>query len=88
MARAGADAGEAELVQDLADRALVGAHAKARRDDLPQILPPPAHDAVHGRIRSCLDEVSQVGLLLRREAGRAALGPGAAPRGTAAPRRS
>src|SRR5689334_12822641 len=75
MARARADVREAELVQELAHRALVVDHAEALSDEMLQVHPPPAHDAVHGPIRSGLDEVGQRGLLLGGEAGRLALGP-------------
>ena len=59
MARAGADVAEAELVQDLAYRALVVDDAEALRDEVLQVDPAPAHDAMHGPIRAGLDEVGQ-----------------------------
>jgi hypothetical protein len=64
VARAGADVREAELVQDLADRALVVDHAEALADEALQVDPAPAHDAMHDPIRADLDELRQVGLLL------------------------
>src|SRR5918911_2899111 len=48
VARAGADVTEPEPVQDLAHRALVIGHPEALGDDLLQLDPAPAHDAVHG----------------------------------------
>ena len=67
---------EAELVQDLAHRALVVGNAEALGDDALQIDAPPAHNTMHGPIRSGLDEAGQLGLLLGGEAGRVAFGPG------------
>src|SRR4051812_37005190 len=75
MAGTGADVSEAELVQELAYRALVIDHVEALSDKLLQVDPAPAHDAVHGSIRSGLNDVGQFGLLLSGEAGRVALGP-------------
>lgn len=74
MARAGADVREAELVQDLADRARVVGHAEALGDQLLEVDPAPAHDTMHGPIWTGLDELGQFGLLVRGEAGRVALG--------------
>ena len=76
MARAGADVAEAELVQDLADRALVEGHTEALGDEALQVDPAPAHDPMHRPIGAGLDEMGQFGLLLGREAGRVAFGPG------------
>jgi len=64
MTRARADVSEAELLQDLAHGPLVIDDAKALGDEMLQVHPPPAHDAVHGPIRSGLDEVRQLRLLL------------------------
>jgi hypothetical protein len=75
MARTGADMAEAELVQDLAHRALVIGDPEALGDEVLQVDPPPAHNPVHRPIGSGLDEVGQLDLLLGREAGRVTLGP-------------
>jgi hypothetical protein len=66
---------EAERLEKLADRALVVGDAEALADDALQINAPPAHDAVHGPVWAGLDELRDLGTLLRREAGRRALGP-------------
>ncbi len=63
MARTSADVREAELVQNLADCALVVDHAKARGDQLLEVDPAPAHDPMHGLVRTSLDEVGQFRLL-------------------------
>jgi hypothetical protein len=63
MARASAEVAEAELVQDLADRALVINHAEALGDEVPQVDPPPAHNPMHGPIGADLDKLGQVGPL-------------------------
>jgi hypothetical protein len=75
VAWTGADAAETELVQDLANRALVIGHAEALSDEMLQVDPPPAHDAMHGPIWTSLDELGQLGLLLGVQAGRTALRP-------------
>ena len=64
MAWAGADVAEAELLQDLADRALVVGHPEALGDEALQVDPAPAHDAMHGPIRAGLDELGQLRLLV------------------------
>ena len=46
MARPGAHVGKAELLEQLADIALVIVDAEALGDDALKINPPPAHDAV------------------------------------------
>ena len=43
---------EAELVQDLAYRALVISHTEALGDEALQVDPAPAHDSMHGAIRA------------------------------------
>ena len=63
MTRASADVAEAELVQDLAHRALVISHAEAFGDEALQVDPAPARDAMHGPIRTDLNKVGQFGLL-------------------------
>jgi hypothetical protein len=73
---ASADVAEAEPVQDLAHRALVIGHPEALGDEALQVDPPPAHDAMHGLIRTGLDELGQVSLLRGGQARRMALGPG------------
>jgi hypothetical protein len=69
MARASADAAEAELVQDLAHCALVISHTEALGDEALQVDPAPAHDAMYGPIRADLDDLGQFGPLRGREAG-------------------
>src|SRR5687768_4021870 len=76
VAGTGADVAEPEPVQDLAHRALVIGHPEALGDEALQVDPPPAHDAMHGPIRTGLDELGQLGLLRGRQARRMALGPG------------
>ena len=68
MARPRADVREAELLQELADRALVIDDAEALLDHPLQVDPAPAHDPVFGPIRPRLDDLGQVGQLLRRKA--------------------
>ena len=62
--RAGADVGEAQGLQELADGLLVVVDAIALGDHLLQIDPAPAHHAMHGAIRAGLDQRRQF-LLLR-----------------------
>jgi hypothetical protein len=76
VTRAGADVREAELVQELAHRALMGGDPEAIEDHPLQVDPTPAHHAMHGSVRTGLDEAGQLGLLLGGEAGRVAFGPG------------
>ena len=66
---------EAELLQDLADRALVVGDAEALGHDLLQVDPAPAHDPVHGTVRAGLDELAKLRQLLRRQARRMAFRP-------------
>jgi hypothetical protein len=68
VTRAGADVGEAERLQELADRALVIGDPKAIEDDALQVDPAPAHHAVHDPVRAGLDEFGDLGALLCREA--------------------
>ena len=63
MARTRADVGKAECLEQLANRALVIMHAEALLDHALEIHPAPAHDAVDGPIRTCLDKLSQLLLL-------------------------
>ncbi len=49
MVRPGADMGEADLLQNLADRALVIISSEALANDLLQIDAPPAHHAIDAR---------------------------------------
>jgi hypothetical protein len=64
MTRAGADVREAKLVQDLAHRARVAGDAEALGDETLKINTPLAHDAVDGPVRSYLDQVHQLRLLV------------------------
>ena len=76
MLRTRADVAEAPLAQELADRALVIGDAEPLRDEPLQINAPPAHHPMHRAVGAGLDNLSQLGLLLGRQAGRVALGPG------------
>ena len=60
VASARADVGEDELLEDLADRALVVDDAEALGDDPLQVDAAPAHDAVPNPIRAGLDELCQL----------------------------
>ena len=64
MTRAGADVGEAERLQELADRALVIGNPEPLVDDALQVDPPPAHNAMHDPVRAGLDELNDLGSLL------------------------
>ena len=75
MARAGADVGEAEPLEELADRALVIGDPEALEDDALQVDPTPAHHAVHGPVRTGFDELRNLKTLLLREARLATFGP-------------
>jgi hypothetical protein len=68
MPGAGADVGEAERLEQLADRSLVIRDPEALADDTLQVDPAPADDPVHGPVRPGLDEVGDLGPLLGREA--------------------
>ena len=63
MARARADVGEAEGVEDLADRPLVIRDPETLGDEPLEVDPPPTHHAVHGRVRTSLDDLLQFGEL-------------------------
>ena len=75
MGRAGADVGEAERLEDLADRVLVIGNAEVLADEPLQVDPPPAHDAVDRPIRTDLDKPGGFGLLVGGQAGRVVLRP-------------
>ena len=75
MARAGADVGEAEPLEELADRALVIGDPEALEDHALQVDPTPAHHAVHGPVRTGFDELRNLKTLLLREARLATFGP-------------
>ena len=68
MARSRADVGEAELLQELADVALVIVDAEALVDDPLEVDAPPPHDAVLLTIRARLDDLRELGQLLGRQA--------------------
>ena len=59
---------EAELLEDLADRALVVSDAEALGHDLLQVHPAPAHDSMHGALRAGFNDLGELRQLLRREA--------------------
>ena len=65
MARPSADVGEAELLQQLSDIALVKVDAEPLGDDALEVDPPPAHDAVFLAIRASLDDLRELSQLLR-----------------------
>ena len=67
MARPGAHVREAELLQKLADIALVKVDPEPLGDDPLEVDPPPAHDAVPLAIRAGLDDLRELGQLLRRQ---------------------
>src|SRR3954453_4659504 len=75
MARTRADVREAELLEDLADRALVVSEAEALGHDLLQVHPAPAHDSMNGALRAGFNDLRQLRQLLRREARRVAFRP-------------
>jgi hypothetical protein len=75
VTRAGADVGEAEPLEELADRALVIGDREALQDDALEIDAPPTHDAVHGPVRTGLDELCELSSLLLREPRLATFGP-------------
>jgi hypothetical protein len=62
--------GEAQPVQELADRALVQLDLVAIDDDGLQVDPAPAHHAIPLRVRTALDEPLHFRHLLRRQARR------------------
>ena len=66
VASARADVGEAELLEDLADRALVVDDAEALGNDPLQVDAAPAHDAVPHPTRASLDKLRPLRLLIRR----------------------
>ena len=69
MARPGAHAGKAELLQKLSDIARVKVDAEPLSDDALEVDPPPPHDAVLLTIRPGLDDLRKLGPLLLRQAG-------------------
>src|SRR3954462_8179934 len=75
MAGTRADVREAELLEDLADRALVVSDAEALGHDLLQVHPAPAHDSMHGALRPGFNDLGELPQLLRREARRVAFRP-------------
>ncbi len=67
MPGSGADVGEAELLQEPADRPLVVIDAELLGDDVLEVHPAPAHHAVHGSVRAGLDQRAKLRLLRRRQ---------------------
>ena len=67
MARARADVGEAEPLQQRSDMAFVIVDAEALLDDALEIEAPPAHDAVDLSVGASFDDRRQFGLLRRRQ---------------------
>ena len=72
MPGSGADVGEAELLQEPADRPLVIIDAELLGDDVLEVHPAPAHHAVHGPVRAGLDQRAKLRLLRRRQPRRVA----------------
>jgi hypothetical protein len=60
-----ADAGEAEFLQKLSDRARMKVDPEPLGDDALEVDPTPAHDAVLLTIRSGLDDPRELSQLLR-----------------------
>src|SRR5215207_3934799 len=60
MARTRADVREAELLEDLADRALVVSDAEALGHDLLQVHPAPAHDSMDGALRAGFNDLGEL----------------------------
>src|SRR5918995_3857409 len=75
VTRAGADVREAELVQELADRALMVGDPEAIEDHPLQVDPTPAHHAMHGSVRTGLDEPRDLSSLLLGKARLGTFGP-------------
>lgn len=71
----GADVGEAKLLQELSDIALVEVDAEPLGNDPLEIDPTPAHDAVLLAVRTGLDDLRQPGQLLVGEARLGTFGP-------------
>jgi hypothetical protein len=66
---------EPKLLQDLSHGALVIDDAEALSHETLQVDPAPAHDAMHGPIRTGLDKTGQLRLLLGGQTRRVALRP-------------
>ncbi|MBA3517769.1 MAG: hypothetical protein H0T75_09050 [Rhizobiales bacterium] len=64
--RPAADVGEAERLEQLADRALMIGDAEALGDQALKVNPSPAHDAMRGAVGASLDQIGEFGLLLGR----------------------
>jgi hypothetical protein len=75
MKRAGADVREADLLQDLADGALVIDDPEPLLDDALEIDPAPAHDTIDRTVRAGLHDLGQCRQLRRRQARRGAFRP-------------
>jgi len=58
--------GEAERLEQLADRALMIGDAEALSDQVLKVDPSPAHHAMHGAVGTGLDQIGELGLLLGR----------------------
>ena len=76
MARPRADVGKAKRLEQLADRALVIGDAEAVLNNPLKVDPPPTHDTVNSPIRSRLDKLSQIALLIDGQARWIARRPG------------
>jgi hypothetical protein len=72
MTRPRGDMGKAKLLQKRSDIALVKVDAEPLGDDALQIHPPPSRDAVGFPIRTPLNDLGQLGHLLRRQTRRRA----------------
>ena len=74
VTRPRADVREAERLKELANRVVIG-DPEALKNNALQVDPAPAHDAMHGPVRAGLNELCDLGALLRREARLRTLGP-------------
>ena len=65
MTRPGADVREAKLLQELSDIARMEVDPELLGDDAFEVDPPPAHDSILLTIRTGLDDLRELGQLLR-----------------------
>ena len=75
MARPRAHVGKAELLEKLADVALMIVDVEALGDDALKVNPAPSHDAVGFPVRTHLDDLRQLIQLFRRQARRRTIRP-------------
>ena len=75
MTRSGADVREVELLEALSDVARMKVDAEPLGNDPLEVDPSPAHDAVFLAVRTGLDDLSELGQLLLRQARLGTFGP-------------